>query len=293
MDEIAVAFGFDAGYAPHAGAAVASIVAASRGARLRFLMFVDDVPPPLRAMMERCAPAARFDWIEPNLGAIEGPQRGHITRATYLRLLIPDYAPADVDKVLYLDCDLVAYRDVSALWSFDLQGAPAAAVRDDWIDPAAFAQRWGLGDPRGGYFNAGVMLLDLPTLRAQGGFARAADFLRENGPSLDYLDQDALNFAFWGNWAELDPVWNVQRSMLLKHMRGPQRTNWRPGRRPGIVHYTTDQKPWKAGVYHPYSWLYFRALAQTPFGDRAVSVSFAGRARSWSHWVRRVPFLRA
>lgn len=293
MTQQVIAMAFDAAYAPHAGAAIASVAEHCDAAReITFLMVHDGVPEPLQAQVQACAPAAQFLWVgaPPHLQSFPG--RGYVSRATYLRLCLPELAPPDVRKVLYLDCDLIVCRDVRPLFALDLGGRPVGAVFDYWIDPATFAQRWGL--ERGGrYFNAGVLLLDLQRLRENGGFARAVALLAQNLQQFEFLDQDALNHAFWNDWTAMDPIWNVQRAMLAPgHETAAQKADWPRGRRPGIVHYTSSHKPWVREAYTPYAWLYHRARAATPFGA-IEDFTWLDRAVAWWRWARASLFLRA
>lgn len=286
---VAVAMAFDAGYAPHAGAAIASVFATT--GPVRFLLMPDDVPQAMRRQVEACAPGAQFDWLTPPARLAGYSGRGYVSRATYLRLGLVDCAPADVERLLYLDCDLIVARDLHALFRTDLGDAPFGAVFDYWLDGGAFARRWGLR--RGHrYFNAGVLLLDLPRLRAEEGFSRALGLLDAHGADYPYNDQDALNAAFWGRWRQLDPIWNVQRAMLVPgHEASPVQADWPVGRKPGIVHFTSEHKPWKPKAYNPYNWLYHRARRATPFGmERAVPRLEVLRARL--QWARRGAALR-
>lgn len=293
MTQQVIAMAFDAAYAPHAGAAIASLAAASGGAGgLTFLMVHDGVQEPLQRQVEACAPQAKFLWVDAPPHLQNFPGRGYVSRATYLRLCLPELAPPEVQKVLYLDCDLVVCRDVRPLFALDLGGRAIGAVFDYWIDDLAFARRWGL-EPGGRYFNAGVLLLDLQLLREQGGFTRAVALLAQNLQHYDFLDQDALNHVFWGEWAAMDPIWNVQRAMLAPgHETAARRAEWPRGRRPGIVHFTSSHKPWVRKTYHPYSWLYHRARAATPFGA-LEEFTPRDRALSWWRWTRESLFLRA
>jgi len=293
MTQQVIAMAFDTAYAPHAGVAIASLAAASGAAKdFTFLMVHDGVPEPLQRKVQACAPEAQFIWVDAPPHLQNFPGRGYVSRATYLRLCLPELAPPEVQKVLYLDCDLVVCRDVRPLFGFDLNGRAVGAVFDYWIDDKAFARRWDLAQG-GRYFNAGVLLLDLSRLRAGGQFARAVALLAQNLQHYEFLDQDALNHVFWGEWAAMDPIWNMQRAMLASgHEASTQRAAWPLGRRPGIVHFTSSHKPWLRTADHPYAWLYHRARARTPFGalDEFTPLD---RAKSWWRWMRSSLFLRA
>lgn len=295
--EIVITFGLDSGYAAHAGAAIASILAAAPQRTYRFVMLHDGVPADLQARVQMCAPGARFDWLSPPEDLLACNQvHGHVSRATYARFAIPDLLH-DCRRVLYLDCDMIVLADLQPLFASDLQGAALGAVIDHWIDPLAFAQAWGLDTADARYFNAGMLVLDLDVLRAEGGFARALDVLNAKGSRLPYMDQDALNHAFWGRWCRLDRIWNVQRAAVMRGFEAAaQASDGLETRRPKIVHYTGSEKPWRRGAYHPYAGAYLQALARTPFWDNVLSAGgpvWHERIRARWNWARKALFLQS
>ena len=84
------------------------------------------------------------------------------------------------DKILYLDADVMANKDISALYDLDVEGVCYAAARDYY---GKF-----LVSPR--YINAGVLLLNLRQIRESGLFVRARNLLRSK--KLPFADQSAL-----------------------------------------------------------------------------------------------------
>ena len=44
----------------------------------------------------------------------------HVSLATYFRILMPDILPKSLNKVLYLDCDLVVCKNIKRLWDTDI-----------------------------------------------------------------------------------------------------------------------------------------------------------------------------
>ncbi len=292
--EIDIALGFDAAYAPHAGGVIASVVRHAPGARLRFICLHDGVGEALRARVEACAPGARFHWAQvtdEDLPAFA--TRGHFNRAILFRIGLEKLAPADCTRVLYLDSDVVICGDVRELWDVDLGGAAIGAMRDCYQDAAAFAQRWALASQAQGYFNSGVLLVDLAAVRAEGGFSAAAAFVARHGEELLFGDQDALNFVFWRRWRELDPAWNVQRYLSFQEIAA---AGWRRAA-PGLIHFIGPEKPWMANAWHPWSWAYWDNLKRTPFADEVAATFKMGafqlmRLRlRW--WLRRPPGVRA
>ena len=226
----------------------------------------DGVPAETQRKVQSVAPKASFDWVEIKdeiLLALDG--NGYISRATFYRLALPQILDPKIDRILYLDSDLICTRDIAYLWHIDIAGYPIGAVCDPGVDAVAFARQWGLAREPGGYFNAGVLLLDLELIRGEGLFQTAIDFLTANRPALEFMDQDALNYALSRRWAKLDPAWNVQRNMLLRKRELFEPKLRMLSNRPAIIHYTGDKKPWLEAAYHPYAALYWRNLARTPF----------------------------
>lgn len=74
-----------------------------------------------------------------------------VTKAAYYRLELAELLPESIDKVLYLDGDIIVRRSINDLWNTDISNYALAAVPDNNI---------GL-DLRSGYFNSGVMLINL------------------------------------------------------------------------------------------------------------------------------------
>lgn len=279
-EEILVAFGVDAKYLPHLAVTITSIVSNAPGAKFRFLIINDGFPIEERKGVESCAPGQTFQWEEvSDTDILSQPGYIHISRAGLFRLMIPQFAPQTARRAIYLDVDLVVLGDIRELANADMGASAIGAVFDPDMDAHLFADENGLPRIRLGYFNSGVLLLDLKKIREEHTFRDALDIILAGKALLRYVDQCALNIVFWGRWARLDPVWNVQRRMAM-------RKDWEPAyataeelqrhRRPRLIHYTTAEKPWRRGTYHPYTWSYYKYLRKTPYWS-AVSRK-AGRS---------------
>lgn len=294
-EEVVIAFGFDDGYAPHAAATIASIVANAPDARLHFLVIHDGIPAARRRLLESVAGQARFTWLEVETASlpdyVERAYTKHINRATLFRLQLDRLAPDDIRRVLYLDIDLVVLGDVREIWKTDLAGRPIGAVYDPQVSVEEFAQTYQLERGTIGYFNAGVLLIELDRVRAEGGFQSAVEFLTTASPKL--ADQDALNWRFWERWRPIDLRWNVQAPTTISARRGNATPDWAVAAgSPAIVHYTGGDKPWVAKGYHPWAWLYWRYLWSTPFLAevmRRYEFGLSDLARVWLRYQRWRP----
>jgi lipopolysaccharide biosynthesis glycosyltransferase len=140
------------------------------------------------------------------------PERGHISRTTYARLLLPYLLP-DEARLLYLDADTLVLSDVRPLLEQPVSqclGAVQDLLNPRLGSPTALG-RFGLPRPlaKRRYFNAGVLLLNLDAWREEHIAMRAFQVLRAYSEQLRFLDQDALNLVVQGCYDELDRRWNV------------------------------------------------------------------------------------
>jgi lipopolysaccharide biosynthesis glycosyltransferase len=71
-----------------------------------------------------------------------------VSLANYYRLLIPELLPSEIEKVIYLDCDIILNKDISELWNINIKNYLGGCVE--------------IGQS---YFNSGVMVLNLYEFR--------------------------------------------------------------------------------------------------------------------------------
>ena len=157
---------------------------------------IDAEPPCLDAMRDAEA-----------RGAFRAHSLGH-----WLRLAIP-LIDRDADFALYTDCDIAFLRPV------------------DWgsVRPRVFAAAPEFAPDAWNYFNSGVMVLNMASMRSS---QRAfEDVLRARFAEADarnYDDQVALNQAFRGHWDRLDPglnakpYWKHDPHAGVLHFHGPK-----------------------------------------------------------------------
>jgi len=64
----------------------------------------------------------RITWLQPTNDFISKQLKtsGHITLASYYRLLIPELLPIEYSKAIYLDCDLIVNEDIGKLWDIEI-----------------------------------------------------------------------------------------------------------------------------------------------------------------------------
>jgi lipopolysaccharide biosynthesis glycosyltransferase len=211
----------------------------------------------------------------------------HVTKAAYLRFLAPDVLPTDIDRIVYLDCDLVVVDDIRELASTDLGGHAVGAVRDaDWTRGAPDERLLALGlGPDHNYVLSGMLVIDLKLWRDRGLTERIFASVDRLGPALRYHDQDAFNVALGNEIQLIDKRWNLQALVFGRWLRRSLPSEYagtaEARRRPGVIHYSTPDKPWKFRSRARKRALYFRYLdmtewrgAQPPLETRAERLEY-------------------
>ncbi|MCW3798492.1 glycosyltransferase family 8 protein [Sphingomonas sp. BN140010] len=198
-------------------------------------------------------PRATIKWIDVDDADLSDLPTGlwH-SRGMYLRLLIPSLLTDRYRRVLYMDGDIVVKRDLSALWRLDTGNHAVMAV-PNFSEPTLGTAMPHLmaaidAPPDRGYFNSGVLFMDLPRWRERRIVERTLEFIRRHREQLAFGDQDSLNAVFAGDWGQLDPAYNVQLLTLnrfgAKEGSDPHGLREQLLREAAMLHYTGPQKPW-------------------------------------------------
>ena len=125
-----------------------------------------------------------------------------ITVGALYRLLAPAILPHNIDKIIYLDSDIVVNLDIKELWQIEFGDKILAAVPEILSNKSIehmnrYFNMCGDGIVKcEDYFNSGVLSANLNGLRAEE--TKITDGLRfgRNPRYQDYLDQNVLNYCF-------------------------------------------------------------------------------------------------
>ena len=194
----------------------------------------------------------------------------HISQAMYYRFLLPSLIPESVDKVLYLDGDIVVTRDLAELFSTDLGTHYAAVVMQQ-------KTRWCV-PPAAGYFNSGMLLLNLQKMRDDDIERKLFEYEAQVRNKLEAPDQDVLNAVFKGNVLWLPFKWNMMtlNNRYLIHFRHVAETTKictvkeieEDIANPAVIHFNCEQKPWNTN--NDYTSLYWKWAKKTPFYNKKL-----------------------
>lgn len=138
----------------------------------------------------------------------------HVSKTSLLKYYIADALP-DLDKVLYIDSDVLVLHDLNKLYQTDISDVYLAAVKDpSWFFENVHVLELNL-EERGFYFNSGVMLLNLAKFRKDGLLKQLEDYTNSNFRT--YMDQDALNVVV-GKDVILLPVEDNTMNFFFEHI---------------------------------------------------------------------------
>jgi len=219
----------------------------------------------------------------------------HLSVQTFFRLFIPQLFPNE-ERVLYLDADLVVAGNIEPLFHIPFDDNYVLAVKDTFT---AYAQEMKLKlqmSPEATFFNAGVLMLNIPKWIADDLVGKIIDFAATHPQLIAYADQDSIN-AVIDIKAKILPLrYNIQFSLLdrLSQFTAAERQE---AQQPCIVHYTGGYpyKPWFYACINPLKNLYYQYLQYTPFKNFKPAADYMGVLKY--RWLRPIyqkikPFIR-
>ncbi|QGM81272.1 glycosyltransferase family 8 protein [Otariodibacter oris] len=141
----------------------------------------------------------------------------YISLATYARLYSTKYLPPDIDKILYLDIDIIVLGDLMPLWKTDINEFHIAACIDSFIEYKTnnYKKLIGLTE-KDYYFNAGVLLINLKKWRTEDISQQSINWLKKYKNIIKYQDQDILNGIFMEKVYYLDCRFNSMPTLLSR-----------------------------------------------------------------------------
>lgn len=190
---------------------------------------------------------------------------------TYYKLLIPKILPK-VDKILYLDCDVIVKKSLKELWQINISNYLLAAVSD--LNEKLVLDSANAPQNKKKYFNAGVMLINLKKWREEKTLERLKTFLKNPTALLRYSDQCIFNFGL--NDYEilfLDNKWNF-------HYNSPHPNS----ENAAIIHYVWD-KPWLFSSLNAYRNDYWQVVKKTKWKNEIYLYKIINSLANYHHCI--------
>ncbi len=187
------------------------------------------------------------------------------TKETYYRLLVCDLLPANLDRLLYFDCDIIINKPLEVLYNLNLGENYLAMLGEKNQLPRV---RLGLR-PNNGYFQGGVILFDLKKGREILNYEKITKTINELGEKVLAVDQDIINVIFDGKIKTLDKKFN---NYLITNFNGSNfnrlfnYTDKKEAAETYIFHYVTS-KPWNNLYSGACEEIWYKYLKLSPFKD--------------------------
>lgn len=196
----------------------------------------------------------------------------------YARLFISSVLPDDLDKVLYLDCDIILVKSIKELWNLDLQGKIIAALKD------AFSKYYRANinlRQKDVMFNSGVMLIDLNKWKEEKIEDKLLKFIVEKNGKVQQGDQGVLNavlssdtFCFHPKYNSVTIFYDFSYEEMLFYRKPPEFYSKEVIKsavdNPYLIHFTTSflsERPWMVGCQHKYKNEWMKYKEMSPWKD--------------------------
>ena len=155
----------------------------------------------------------------------------HISVETYYRYIIADSLP-NLDKILYLDADLVVLRDISDFYNQDMSSFYLSGSLDLHVKKLGYDKE--IGCPN--YINAGVLLMNLKKFRQDELGEKMIQKTLELQDKIQFQDQDILNIVCADHIKLADSIYNFAMRNVKQEKSKIKSA--------AILHYTGEKKPW-------------------------------------------------
>lgn len=174
------------------------------------------------------------------------PVTNRYPREMYYRLFAAQYLPAHLERVVYLDPDVVVKGRLDELFTMEL-GDCLYAAASHVKEPLRKLNALRLDQEEGPYINSGVMVLNLPRLRAEQDIDAVFRYIEDHRRVLMLPDQDVISGLYGERIRSLDPYrFNMTERLFVLRVASEAWLNLDWVRtHTAIVHYCGRNKPWK------------------------------------------------
>lgn len=222
---INVCLATDRNYLQYAGVVIASILKhAAPDDKLKFYILEDGLIDEDRKVLRGLAGnnICEFEFVTPDWAALpEGRLIKYISRASLLRLQLPELLP-EVDKIIYLDCDVIVTDSLAELWNIDMTGALVAGSADYCGGLDKHKESIGCDHV---YLNSGSLMMNLKLGREVGISQKFLKVGEELGDKATLLDQDIINVAVGEKRLVVPLKWNLSTGYYKRRYKEQHYSN--------------------------------------------------------------------
>ena len=200
--------------------------------------------------MERLKEGLKIHLIEADDSIFKGfPETVRYSKVVYYRIFASEFLPKNMDRVLYLDPDIIVINSLEELYNTDLDGyyyAVCSHTKTFLNDVNRIRLGMKKNTP---YINSGVMLMNLDELRRNQTIKEVFDYVKKYGKHFILPDQDIISALYGDKINLLDTLkYNISDRIIKMNNLNPKNEyidiNW-VWENSVIIHYYGENKPWK------------------------------------------------
>lgn len=266
--QLHVGWGADSDFLLGSEISMASVACNNLSIRFHFHLFSNDIP---QLDQQKLVDLAQQYALKITLYTLDNdyfaqlPTNRLWSSAIYYRFIMAEILSQTTSTMLYLDADVVCQGDISALLELDFKNSVVAAVpeRDAtwWAHQAEVLDCKALAQ---GYFNSGVMLINLDAWRSEAVFEHilrlaASPHLQA---TLTFYDQDLLNLALVDKKIFLNNVYNTQYSLNYELNEAKRKS---ASSSCIFMHFIGPTKPWHLWAQYPSAQAFQQVKANSPW----------------------------
>ena len=184
------------------------------------------------------------DWFS------NAPTIRYYSRAMYYRLLAAQMLPPDLERILYLDPDMLVINPIRALYDTPMNSETlyAACTHEGLVNISSPVNKLRLSSyETEDYFNSGMLLMNLPAIRQYVHPCDIFAYAEKHRQLLVLPDQDILNGLYGNRILPLDEgLWNYDTRRYREYLissSGERNMSW-VMKHTAILHYCGKKKPW-------------------------------------------------
>lgn len=186
----------------------------------------------------------------------DAPVLFHYTKEMYFRLLSYQLLPNDIDKILYLDPDILVLNAISELYETDIKEYLYAAAYHDKLSIKEINKLRLYPYEINAYYNSGVLLMNLEQLRREADEKEIYRFVDENRAKLIMPDQDILNALYAKRIKSLNELFYNYDARYYTYYKMASHGSFDMDQiinNTVILHFCGKKKPWNkkyTGTFH-------------------------------------------
>ncbi len=271
-NEINILVTLDCNYIPYFNVMLSSLIHSNPNEHFRVFLLNNTIEKQDVESSEKilCG-SGTLELVKINETELDGaPTTDRYPKEIYYRIFAAKYLPQDIDRVLYLDPDLIVNGSVRPLYDTDLgNNYFAAASHIGNILHLINEIRLDMGE-ESPYINSGVMLMNLELLRKEQSFGEVFDYIKSHKSKLILPDQDIISGLYGDRIIPLDPfVYNMTERLFAFRFQNGGRASLKSVRENAvIIHYCGRNKPWKNNYVGRLNVFYDEAVQRMEHGNK-------------------------